>query len=93
MQRTIVAAASLPLFAALDLLSPSRAVAGPTERVSGNMKLVSDEVAEGLRMYRMEKDPEKRLAWLQTLAATGDPRVALALVAAANNQPAARGPL
>src|SRR6516165_10105366 len=39
-----------------------------------------------LRKYHKEKDPEKRLAWLQTLGATGDPRVALALVDAANNQ-------
>ena len=44
-----------------------------------------DRVAEGLRKYRKEKGPEKRLACLQTLAASGDPRVALALVDAANN--------
>jgi hypothetical protein len=85
MQRTIAATASLPLFAALALLSPGRAVAGVPEGVSEKM-MVFDEVAEGLRKYRKEKDPEKRLAWLQTLGATGDPRVALALVDAANNQ-------
>jgi hypothetical protein len=50
------------------------------------MKVGSDEVTEGLRQYRKEKDPGKRLAWLQTLGATGDPRVALALVDAANNR-------
>jgi hypothetical protein len=72
------------LFAALALLSPGRAVAGPSEVVSGKMEF--DEVAEGLRKYHKEKDPKKRLAWLQRLGATGDPRVALALVDAANNQ-------
>jgi hypothetical protein len=71
------------LFAVLALPSPGRAVSGPSEGVSGEMAF--DEVAEGLRQYRKEKDPKKRLVWLHTLGATGDPRVALALVAAANN--------
>jgi hypothetical protein len=70
----------------LALLSPGAAVAGPPEGVSGKLKTASDEVSEGLRGYRKEKSPEKRLARLQKLAATGDPRVALALVDAANNQ-------
>jgi hypothetical protein len=75
------------LVAALALPSPGRADAGPPEGLSEMMKMIMfDEVAEGLRQYRKEKDPKKRLAWLQTLGATGDPRVALALVDAANNQ-------
>ena len=85
MQRTIVATASLPLFAALALLPPGRAVARLPEGVSEEV-IVFDQVAEGLREYRKEKDPGKRLARLQTLGATGDPRVALALVDAANNR-------
>jgi hypothetical protein len=84
MQRTVLATASLLFFAGLALLWRGRAAAGPPERVSGKMQLGSDEVTEGLRRYRKEKDPEKRLALLQTLGATGDPRVALALVDAAN---------
>jgi hypothetical protein len=83
MQTTRYAAACLLLFAALALLSPG-AAAGPSERVSG--QTVLDEVAVGLRKYRNEKDPDKRLAWLQTFGATGDPRVALVLVDAANNR-------
>jgi hypothetical protein len=79
-------AVSLPLFAALALLSPGRVVAAPPERVSEKMMMVFDEVGAGLRKYRKEKDPQKRLALLEVLGATGDPRVALALVAAANNQ-------
>jgi hypothetical protein len=90
LQPTLFATAYLPLFAAQGLLSPGRVVAEPSEGVSGKMafdeKMVFDEVAKGLRKYRKEKDPKKRLAWLQKLAATGDPRVALALVDAANNQ-------
>jgi hypothetical protein len=85
MQRTMVATASLPLLAALALLQPGRAVAGLPEGVS-EKAIVFDQVAEGLREYRKEKDPGKRLAWLQTFGATGDPRVALALVDAANNR-------
>jgi hypothetical protein len=85
MHRAIVTIAGLALFATLALLSPGRAVAGPPERVSGKMMLF-DEVADGLRTYHKEKNPEKRLAWLQTLGATGDPRVAIALVDAANNR-------
>ena len=72
---------ALPLLA---LVVAAPAAAGPPERVSGRIAL--DEVADGLRKYHKETDPEKRLAWLQTLGATGDPRVALALVDAANNQ-------
>jgi hypothetical protein len=83
-RRTLAAIASLPLFVALALPSPGRAFSGPPEEVSGKMEF--DEVAEGQRKYHKEKDPKKRLAWLQTLGATGDPRVALALVDAADNQ-------
>jgi hypothetical protein len=75
----IVGGAAIALLAAVP-----PAAAGPPEEVSGRMAF--DEVADGLRKYHKETDPEKRLAWLQTLGATGDPRVALALVDAANNQ-------
>src|SRR5262249_13598745 len=61
-----------------------KAVAGPPEGASGKM-VFADAVADGLRADRKEKDPAMRLAWLQKLAATGDPRGALVLVAAANN--------
>jgi hypothetical protein len=76
---------SCKVFVALALLAALAppALAGPPEGASGTMVL--DEVAEGLRQYRQETDPAKRLAWLQKLGATGDPRVALALVEAANN--------
>jgi hypothetical protein len=86
MQRTLFATACLLLFAVLALPSPGRADAGPPEGLSEKMMMTFDEVAEGLWKYRKEKDPKKRLAWLQALGATGDPRVALALVDAANNQ-------
>jgi hypothetical protein len=36
-------------------------------------------VADGLRKYRKETDPKKRLQWLEKLAPTRDPRVALTL--------------
>jgi hypothetical protein len=74
-----------PLLAILSLLLPGKALAGPPEMATGKMAFL-DEVRDGLREYRKEKDPQKRLAWLQTLGATGDPRVALALVDAANNK-------
>src|SRR5262249_60227214 len=77
-----VVAPAMPLLALPAAVPP--AAAGPPESVSGRMAF--DEVADGLRKYRKETDPEKRLAWLQTLGATGDPRVALALVDAANNR-------
>jgi hypothetical protein len=86
MRRTIVVTASIALFAALALQSPGWAVAGPSEGASEMMTMAIDDVAEGLRKYRKEKDPEKRRARLQKLAATGDARVALALVDAANNR-------
>jgi hypothetical protein len=74
MQRTLFA---VPLtLALLPGLAP-RIVAGPPDGASGNMVL--DEVADGLRKYRKEKDPEKRAAWLERLAPSKDPRVALAL--------------
>jgi hypothetical protein len=82
----VVAAITFRSLAALALLSPGWVVAGPPERGTGKLMLVSDEVSEGLRKCRQEKDPKKRLALLQTLGATGDPRVAVALVEAANNQ-------
>jgi hypothetical protein len=69
-----------PLLAVLALLSPERAVAGPPEGASG--KMVFDEVADGLRKYRKETEWRKRTRWLEKLAPTRDPRVAIALVEA-----------
>ena len=68
-----------PLLAALALLSPGRAVAGPPERVSG--KMVLDKVEDGLRNYRKAKDRSSRAVRLIQLAdtASDDPRVALAI--------------
>ena len=74
MQRTLFA---VPLtLALLPGLAP-RIVAGPPDGASGNMVL--DEVADGLRRYRLEADPARRRAWLRRLAPAGDARVALAL--------------
>jgi hypothetical protein len=70
-----------PLFVALALLRSGEAVADLPERASG--RTVLDEVAEGLRLYRMARTPETRVAWLERLAPTHDPRVALALAEAA----------
>jgi hypothetical protein len=65
----------LPL---LVLLVPGQVVvAGPPERVSGRMVL--DEVADGLRRYRMEKDEEKRAAWLFRLGDCRDARVVVVM--------------
>ncbi|HEX5269873.1 MAG TPA: hypothetical protein VFW33_05280 [Gemmataceae bacterium] len=66
-----------PLFAALAVLLPGAALAGPPEGASGRMVL--DEVADGLRKVRKENDPAKRLGWLKRQARTRDPRVAVAL--------------
>jgi hypothetical protein len=74
---------AMPLLAVPLLPLPGRADAGLSEKM---MTMAFDEVADGLRTYRTEKNPEKRLAWLQTIGVTRDPRVALALVDAANNQ-------
>ena len=38
-------------------------------------KMILDEVADGLRRYRMEKDEDKRAKWLEKLAPSRDPRV------------------
>jgi hypothetical protein len=77
-----------PLLVTLSLLSPGRAVAGPPEAASG--KTVLDEVADGLRKYRGEKDEAKRIALMVRLAATSDPRVALVLGEALDGAPPAR---
>jgi hypothetical protein len=61
----------------LALVSPGRAFAGPPEGPSGRMVL--DEVADGLRKYQKETDPETRVKWLAKLAPTQDPRVAVAI--------------
>jgi hypothetical protein len=59
------------------LLFPSQALAGPPEVVSG--RIVLDKVMDGLRRYRRETDPEKRIRWLEKLAPSRDPRVAVVL--------------
>jgi len=68
---------TLPTLLVLLVLAPVTP-AGPPGRVSGRMAF--DEVSEGLRKYRAEKDPEKRVRWLEKLAPTGDPRVYVALL-------------
>jgi hypothetical protein len=68
--------ALLPLLAVLAL-PPSPAAAGPPDGPSG--KLMYDQVADGLRKYREEKDEAKRAEWLRRLAPTRDPRVAVEL--------------
>jgi hypothetical protein len=73
----------LPLLAALALLPPGKAVAGPPDGASG--RIVFDEVGAGLDRYRKEKDPEKRAKWLEKLAPIRDPRVAVALGEALGN--------
>jgi hypothetical protein len=70
-------AAFVPPLAALALVLPGRAVAGPPEGASGRM--VFDEVADGLRKYRAEQDQEKRYERLRRLAPTHDPRIAVVL--------------
>jgi hypothetical protein len=74
MPRTFAAAV---LLAALALLPPGKAVAGPPDGASG--KMVLDEVADGLRKYRKEEDLDRRFKALNRLAPTRDPRVAVAL--------------
>ena len=61
----------------LALTLPGNAVAGPPEKI--HEKLVFDEVADGLRKYRKETDPEKRMERLEKLARSRDPRVAIVL--------------
>jgi hypothetical protein len=65
---------ALPLLA---LLVAAPAAAGPPEAVSGRM--VFDVVADGLRKYARETDPEMRARRLAALAPSQDPRVAVAL--------------
>jgi hypothetical protein len=76
------AIALIPLIAAVALLSLGQAAAGPSPRVSERM---TREVFDDLRTYDKEKDPKRRLAILERLAQTKDPRVIVALVDAANN--------
>jgi hypothetical protein len=74
--------ALLPLLALLVL--PAQVVAGLPEGAS--RKTVLDEVEDGLRKYRKEKDEEKRYRLLEKLAPTKDARVAIAIMEArANN--------
>ena len=59
------------LSAPLLLACAAPCMAGPPERASGEM--VFDEVADGLRRYRSEKDETKRVEWLRQLAPTRAP--------------------
>jgi len=63
------------------LLLPGQALAGPPEGVSGRMALAPDEVADGLRKYRLTKGRKERgdLLCRLALASSKDPRVAVAL--------------
>jgi hypothetical protein len=61
----------------LALLWPGVALAGPPDRPSGRATL--DPVADALRRYRKETDPDRRRALLWKLAPVRDPRVAVAL--------------
>ncbi len=76
-----------PLLAALALLSPGMAVGGPPEGAPGRM--VFDEVADGLRRMRSARELPRRAEWMEKLAPTGDPRVALALGEVIFEDPAA----
>lgn len=59
------------------LLVKAPAVAGPPERPAARMTF--DEVADGLRRYRRENDPDRQLFLLWKLAPVRDPRVAVVL--------------
>ncbi len=64
--------------AMLFLLMPGHSTpARPPDVPSSSMVL--DEVADGLRRYDQEKDQDKRLPWLLSLAPRRDPRVAIVL--------------
>jgi hypothetical protein len=76
MKRTLVVAVML-LFV-MAVVSPM-AVAAPPEETSGRMVFQRDDVADGLRKYRKEKDKDKRSLLLGNLARTQDPRVAVEL--------------
>jgi hypothetical protein len=75
--RRVIAMKKLLVPLVLAALVAPIALAGPPEGTVGQMAL--DEVAEGLRKYRKETDPMRRLRLLERLAPTGDPRVAVAL--------------
>ncbi len=66
-----------PLLAALLMLSPGKAVAGPPERLSRKMTLAADDVLTALRKARREPDPYKRLVLLYDQGRTRDPRIAV----------------
>ena len=67
---------AIALLAVLALVPPGRADTGPRGAVG---KMVFDEVADGLRRYRKVNDPQLRVRWLEKLAPSRDPRVAIAL--------------
>jgi hypothetical protein len=67
------------LLAPLLLLLPGQAFAGPPAGVSGQMALERDAIADGLTACAKQKDAERRIALLERLAKSHDPRVAVAL--------------
>jgi hypothetical protein len=67
------------------LIFPGYVIAGPPPTASGRMVL-TDEVADGLRKYSGEKGEAKRVRWLERLARTKDPRVAVVLGEALRSQ-------
>lgn len=79
MQRALVVVPALVL-----LMPEPSAHAGPPDAPSGVMVLL-DQVADGLRRYRRETTPEKRIWWLKKLAPSKDARVAVALGEAATS--------
>jgi hypothetical protein len=74
MLRVFVGSVTLAI---LFLPAPGMALAGPPEGASG--KMVFDRVADGLRTFRKEKHTGRGWRLMNRLAATGDPRVAVAL--------------
>jgi hypothetical protein len=74
MPRTFAAAV---LLAALALLPPGTALAGPPEGASG--KMVQDDVADGLRKYKLQRNESNRARQLKKLSEIIDARVMMAV--------------
>jgi hypothetical protein len=67
----------LPLSLVAFMAAANAVFAGPPEGASGRMVL--DEVADGLRRSSRATDDGKRIAYLERIAPTHDPRVAIFL--------------
>ena len=76
----------LPRLALLALVVPCKGLAGPPPLPAG--KMVLDEVADGLRKYRLQRSEDGRIACLKRLAPTGDPRVKAVLKEATSDRSA-----